>query len=605
MKLFKKITVSVLTIALLIGIIPSAVFAASYPDYVYDSKNLVSACRITAQVKTNGELKNITGGTVVRTDNAKFFECGGGVWTFKAVPAQGYEFDGWENLLTWQERDWVWESWENFRAVNPNTVKGSYPLAVGHIHNRNGNGAFHAKGLNMSVHHVWCSAPMATKIQNVQYNFIAKFKKIPLTLTINHKIKVVDQNGAELRTDTIKTTGNTTNLLVGNSVKPSQYRIDVYGTFDATQDAEKELKKGSNTLNVFYAKTEYVKHPATLTVNHHYETYDQDGLVGDDVAIQTKMYEDITTPITVTSADFVTEKDDYVYDTSKNASLPLVPGDNNTLDLYYKKTVHTAKPATLTIIRHYKTIDQDNNVIGTVETVTESKDYADIQTVTSADFPSLKDGFVYDASQEVNMPLAPGNENTINVYYVKSVYIDQLVDVKVNHIAITQNSSGTEISRKTLREDIVEATHYEKEVLTSKIFKDDTLSTEFKYETLLDETVTLVYLADGEDGEVDEDANTINVYYVKKLAPPVIIIPITPVTPVVPTNPVVEEIDDDQTPLSSGAETIGDEKTPLGEPTKSPQTGDNSSSAILLALATAAVVGLFARKALKEKAENN
>jgi len=609
MKLFKKITVSILTIALLIGIIPSAVFAGENQKDYNGSGWFVNSIKVTTQ----------DGGTVRKTDTDKPltdpFPCGNGnwgwsTWEFEAKADTGYEFDGWDTIVTWQQyvvvgKFWGFDiyDWVNKSSTNPGNI----------YHNHKAGQAFTINNNAIKVNHVICSANPT--IKNVNYSATAKFKKAPLTLTINHKTKVVDQYGAELRTDTVTTVEDTTNLFVGNLVKPSQYQNDANGTFDTTQDAEITLVKGENIIDVHYTKEESTQSPATITVNHIGIVYDQFGTEVRRKNFESDELTDYKSDDVVTPADL--QKDvnkNFKFDNTQNESVTLVAGEN-IVNVYYTRVIYVNQPTTITVKHIGVEIDQFGS-----EKLTDLKPekiiegYKEKQTVNSSDFAvdGGIDGFNFasDRNQTLKLKL-DATKNVLNVYYTKGVYIDQKVDVKVNHIAITQNSSGTEVSRKTLREDIIEDEYYEKMIIKSELFKDDELTDEFDYDTSLDETVTLVYL--GGDANY-EGQNTINVYYVKKLAPPVIIIPTNPVIPPVveevedndtPLSSGSESINDDETPLSSGAESIGDEKTPLGTPTKSPQTGDNNSSAILLALAAAAGIGLLTRKSFKKASKNN
>ncbi len=244
----KKILGYVLTIALLIGLFPTAIFAKQ-PTYCYDSANVVGSCRLTAQAQTDGKLSDTTGGTVIRKNvDAKYFECGGGVWTFGAVTNSGYRFVGWEHSVSWEELHHC--KWISKREVNPEKIDG---IIFPHIDNRNGNGAFHSDEDHMAIHHVGCNVQEG--IRNVHYNIIAKFERITVTFTINHYRETRNLSGDLLSTEPV-VTETKDGKFENDKVKPSQYKKTYKGyKFDNTRNDIITLVSGANELNVYYIKT--------------------------------------------------------------------------------------------------------------------------------------------------------------------------------------------------------------------------------------------------------------------------------------------------------------------------------------------------------------
>jgi hypothetical protein len=532
----KKLIGCIVAIAMVLGVFSSSVFAGG-SNYVYDSENIVGSARLTAQVKTDGVLMNTKGGTVIRTDSATFFECGGGVWVFRAIPAKGYVFDGWETLLTWEERDWRllkgYGSWESFQAVNPERVKGSYWAAVQHISNRNGDYAFHPDGTVMGVHHVWCSAPMATQIRNVQYNIVAKFRKVQSSLTVNHYGKTYNQFGELIGEELIRTDSvDITYLDEGAELRPDDYKID-YGHDDCEDSShdhddiyrlDREDSKsvsmvyGENTLNIYYEKTKYINQPVTLKVKHI-------GYV-------------------------LNEEDEIIHSTVLR---------EDTLTNYVEKTVLTQ---------------------------------ADLQNPGGFGDYWFEESF--NTAGEKTMVLG---ENEMEVYYIRGV---RHVSIAVDLIGITLSPSGEELKREVIGTNDQWEQYTEGNTVTSNMVKGDDKINQFQYDPTRDETLNIPFyeynpeddlpvasLDEVEDEEeIRPDEYHINVYYVYQQPSE------TPTTDEEEVDPIETIEDEEVAPI----ETIEDEETPLAPPTPSPQTGDATPIIPLFALLTSSSIGVVATK---------
>lgn len=176
----KKLLGFVLTLALVLTLIPG-VSSAGNEKYEFEADNVVGSAGIKMAASTDGELYNNAGGTVVKTGGGKYFSCSLGTWTFQAVPNPGYRFVGWETKLNWDE--WkIGKGWRNYSETNPSNF---------HAHCHPAGRAFTNmtvadNGGAISVNHVACEAPSVATLENFVYYAVAKFERIPASLTVNH-----------------------------------------------------------------------------------------------------------------------------------------------------------------------------------------------------------------------------------------------------------------------------------------------------------------------------------------------------------------------------------------------------------------------------------
>ncbi len=318
----------------------------------------------------------------------------------------------------------------------------------------------------------------------------------------------------------------------------------------------RELAKEDNEINLYYENKYDAREAATLVVNHYFKTITYQLVNGkfvatgdygnpvkvQDISSKSTVEHDITVVPSENSGFTANNRVKVVVNGVQDdtATKVTLNGGENTVDVYFEKTVDNRTPATVTVKHNYVT---NTTTIENGQRVSSSATETDTDPITGVYVgesltiqESAKEGFTSDSGNAAKLNTTVANGDVIELFYNKTV-TPKTATVTVNHIytnyveeVVTKYEKDDEgnnvavgyenVTRQDGEQVVVPVTYGE----TSVLYVGEAVNIVKRPTLTLEDGTELSYNFNAEDsGSIDGfkagDAEEINLYYNRTTEP--------------------------------------------------------------------------------------